>query len=124
VLSSLEPVTSALHAGDVVHRGEVIGILEAGHCGASPCLHLGARIDGRYANPLLFLGGVPHAVLYPTRTIARARPPARDSARAVRRRADGGGDAADGGRPGRDDAQARGWAVAYADLRRSAETCV
>ncbi len=67
VLSSFEPVTSTLHTGDVVHRGEVIGTLVAGHCAASPCLHLGARVDGEYVNPLVFLGGVPKAVLYPTR---------------------------------------------------------
>jgi murein DD-endopeptidase MepM/ murein hydrolase activator NlpD len=66
VLSSFEPVTSPLHAGDVVQRGEVVGVLLPGHC-AEPCLHLGARVDGEYVNPLVFLGGVPHAVLYPTR---------------------------------------------------------
>jgi len=67
VISSFEPVTTALHAGDVVHRGEVIGVLLAGHCDSGPCLHLGARVDGEYVNPLVFLGGVPRAVLYPTR---------------------------------------------------------
>jgi murein DD-endopeptidase MepM/ murein hydrolase activator NlpD len=67
VLSSFEPVTTSLHAGDVVHRGEVIGVLVAGHCDVAPCLHLGARVDGEYVNPLVFLGGVPHSVLYPTR---------------------------------------------------------
>jgi murein DD-endopeptidase MepM/ murein hydrolase activator NlpD len=67
VLSSFEPVTTTLHAGDAVHRGEVIGTLVAGHCSATACLHLGARVDGEYVNPLVFLGGVPHAVLYPTR---------------------------------------------------------
>jgi murein DD-endopeptidase MepM/ murein hydrolase activator NlpD len=67
VLSSFEPVTTTLRAGDVVHRGEVIGTLLAGHCARSACLHLGARIDGEYVNPLVFLGGVAPAVLYPTR---------------------------------------------------------
>jgi murein DD-endopeptidase MepM/ murein hydrolase activator NlpD len=67
LLSSFEPVTTSLHAGEVVHRGEVIGTLLAGHCAGPPCLHLGARVDGEYVNPLVFLGGVPHAVLYPTR---------------------------------------------------------
>jgi murein DD-endopeptidase MepM/ murein hydrolase activator NlpD len=66
VLSSFEPVSSTLHAGDVVRRGEVVGTLVAGHC-AAVCLHLGARVDGEYVNPLVFLGGVPHSVLYPTR---------------------------------------------------------
>jgi murein DD-endopeptidase MepM/ murein hydrolase activator NlpD len=66
VLSSMEPVSTTLHAGDAVRRGEVIGTLVAGHC-ASACLHLGARVDGAYVNPMRFLGGVPTAVLYPTR---------------------------------------------------------
>jgi murein DD-endopeptidase MepM/ murein hydrolase activator NlpD len=64
VLSSYEPVTSALAAGDAVTRGQVIGTLLAGHC-AMPCLHLGARVDGEYVNPLLFLGGMPWSVLLP-----------------------------------------------------------
>ena len=67
VLSSFEPVASELHAGDAVRRGEVVGTLVPGHCTSGPCLHLGARVDGEYVNPLVFLGGVPHAVLYPTR---------------------------------------------------------
>lgn len=64
VLSSFEPVEALVVAGQRVERGQVIGILLPGHC-ASPCLHLGARIDGEYVNPLLFLGGLEHAVLYP-----------------------------------------------------------
>jgi len=64
VLSSFEPVEPRVAAGDRVERGDVIGILLPGHCD-SPCLHLGARIDGEYVNPLLFLGGLEHAVLYP-----------------------------------------------------------
>jgi murein DD-endopeptidase MepM/ murein hydrolase activator NlpD len=66
VLSSFEPVTSSLHAGDVVRRGDPVGTLQPGHC-AESCLHLGARVDGQYVNPLLFLGGLPRSVLYPTR---------------------------------------------------------
>ncbi len=64
VLSSFEPVEPLVATGDRVARGEVIGILLPGHC-ATPCLHLGARVDGGYVNPLLFLGGLDHAVLYP-----------------------------------------------------------
>lgn len=64
VISSFEPVEPLVATGDRVARGDVIGILLAGHC-ASPCLHLGARIDGEYVNPLLFLGGLERAVLYP-----------------------------------------------------------
>ena len=66
VLSSYEPVQTELVAGDVVHRGQVVGVLLDGHC-ASACLHLGARIGGEYVNPLLFLGGMKWSVLLPSR---------------------------------------------------------
>jgi len=66
VLSSYEPVQTTLVAGDRVTRGQVVGIVLPGHC-AAPCLHLGARVDGEYVNPLLFLGGVGWSVLYPLR---------------------------------------------------------
>lgn len=71
VLSSFEPVTPLVEIGDRVRRGEAIGILLPGHC-SSPCLHLGARIDGEYVNPLLFLGGLERAVLYPLESPLRA----------------------------------------------------
>jgi murein DD-endopeptidase MepM/ murein hydrolase activator NlpD len=64
VLSSFEPVQTALVAGDRVKRWQLIGTLLPGHC-TSACLHLGARLDGEYVNPLLFLGGVGWSVLYP-----------------------------------------------------------
>lgn len=63
VLSSFEPVRTTLVAGTRVARGQVIGTLIAGHC-ASACLHVGARVDADYVNPLLFLGGVGWSVLY------------------------------------------------------------
>ena len=66
VISSFEPVIAVVAAGDPVQRGQLIGHLEPGHC-ALPCLHLGARIDGGYVNPLLLLGGLPRSVLLPTR---------------------------------------------------------
>ena len=66
VLSGFEPVEASVAAGDRVRRGQVVGVLLAGHCAMS-CLHLGARVDGEYVNPLLFLGDVPRAVLLPVR---------------------------------------------------------
>lgn len=67
VLSSFEPVVAAVSAGDLVRRGQVVGTLAAGHC-ATGCLHLGARLDGEYVNPLLLLlGEVRWAVLLPVR---------------------------------------------------------
>jgi len=68
-LSSYEPVTSPLAKGDPVARGDPIGTLEPGHC-AAPCLHFGVRLDGEYVSPLVLLGGVPRAVLLPTRRLS------------------------------------------------------
>jgi murein DD-endopeptidase MepM/ murein hydrolase activator NlpD len=67
VLSSVEPVVADVTKGDVVTRGQTVGVLEPGHCPDRPCLHLGARIDGEYVSPLLFLGGIEPSVLLPTR---------------------------------------------------------
>jgi len=69
LLSSYEPVTTTLKAGDLVRRGDVIGTLQPGHC-STPCLHFGVRRDGEYVSPLLFLGEVPRSVLLPTRRVA------------------------------------------------------
>ena len=65
VLSSFEPVATSLLDGDAVTRGQVIGTVLPGHC-VTPCVHLGARVHGQYVNPLLFLGGVPWSVLWPS----------------------------------------------------------
>jgi murein DD-endopeptidase MepM/ murein hydrolase activator NlpD len=65
VLSSYEPVETVLREGDAVRRGQVIGELLPGHCGAGVCLHFGVRIHDEYVSPLLFLGGQPRAVLLP-----------------------------------------------------------
>lgn len=66
VVSSYEPVESALMRGDAVGRGQQIGTILPGHCSIL-CVHLGVRIDGRYVSPMRFLGGIPRAVLLPTR---------------------------------------------------------
>jgi septal ring factor EnvC (AmiA/AmiB activator) len=66
-LISLEPLASALRAGDIVDRAKPLGrVADGGHCGAE-CLHLGVRVDGEYVSPLRFFGGVPRAVLLPLR---------------------------------------------------------
>lgn len=65
VVSSFEPVTTTLRPGSGVARGEPVGRIAAGGHGAPGVLHLGARVDGEYVNPLLLLGGVPRAVLLP-----------------------------------------------------------
>lgn len=65
VLVSMEPVASALPAGDEVpRRGSVGTVAAGGHCDGA-CLHLGVRVNGEYVSPLLYFGGVPRAVLLP-----------------------------------------------------------
>lgn len=66
VVSSYEPVESALSAGDAVSRGQPVGTLLSGHC-SGLCLHFGVRVDGQYVSPLAFLGGIPRSILLPTR---------------------------------------------------------
>ena len=66
LVSSYEPVSSSLTAGTAVSRGSVVGTLLPGHC-AESCLHFGVRLHGEYVSPLNYLGGVPRAVLLPTR---------------------------------------------------------
>lgn len=66
LVSSGEPVSSTVAAGDVVARGQLVGILLPGHC-SGLCLHFGVRLDGQYVSPLAYLGGIPRAVLLPTR---------------------------------------------------------
>ncbi|MBZ4486141.1 M23 family metallopeptidase [Microbacterium sp. cx-55] len=65
LVSTLEPVTTELTAGASVAQGEVVGDLASGGHARPGELHLGARQDGEYVNPLLLLGDVPRAVLLP-----------------------------------------------------------
>lgn len=64
LLATVEPVTPLVQTGDRVEAGQVIGVLEPGHC-ARPCVHLGVRLAGEYVSPLLYLGGLQRAVLLP-----------------------------------------------------------
>ena len=65
VVSSIEPVAASLAAGTPVTEGELIGTIgSGGHCDGS-CVHFGVRVHGEYVSPMLFLGGVPRAVLLP-----------------------------------------------------------
>ena len=75
VISSYEPVDSALVAGTAVERGDELGHILDGHC-ALRCVHLGVRVDGEYANPMLWLGGGIQPILLPTRYPAAASTPA------------------------------------------------
>jgi murein DD-endopeptidase MepM/ murein hydrolase activator NlpD len=55
--TTYEPVTAMVHPGQVLHRGEPVGALAAGHlgCSASACLHWGLRRDGQYLDPLMLV---------------------------------------------------------------------
>jgi murein DD-endopeptidase MepM/ murein hydrolase activator NlpD len=62
--STYEPVRARVVAGTPVAAGDVLGVLEppsevptGGHCLLVACLHLGARRDGAYLDPLLLLRG-------------------------------------------------------------------
>lgn len=66
LITSYEPVTTALTRGDLVSQGEIIGEVQEGHC-LRPCLHFGVRLDGEYVSPLNYLSGTPRAILLPTR---------------------------------------------------------
>jgi murein DD-endopeptidase MepM/ murein hydrolase activator NlpD len=59
--STYEPVTAAVHRGDDVHTGEVIGLLQTpfSHCAPEVCLHLGLRRGSVYLDPLALLGPRP-----------------------------------------------------------------
>jgi murein DD-endopeptidase MepM/ murein hydrolase activator NlpD len=65
LISSFEPVLSDVAEGDTVAAGAVVGsVASGGHCDAH-CLHFGVRLHGEYVSPLLYLAGVPRAVLLP-----------------------------------------------------------
>ena len=65
VVSTLEPVEATVAAGERVERYEVVGMLSVGGHAAAGSLHLGARLNGEYVNPLVLLGAMPRAVLLP-----------------------------------------------------------
>jgi murein DD-endopeptidase MepM/ murein hydrolase activator NlpD len=66
LVSTLDSVAPAVAAGDVVARGDVVGTVSVGHCPATaPCLHLGARVDGRYVDPTPYLPAAEWPVLLP-----------------------------------------------------------
>ena len=65
VVSSIEPVAASVAAGVRVAEGEQVGVVgSGGHCDGV-CTHFGVRVHGAYVSPMLFLGGVPRAVLLP-----------------------------------------------------------
>jgi murein DD-endopeptidase MepM/ murein hydrolase activator NlpD len=65
--SSFEPVRSTLAKGDPVGKGQILGTLATGHCGATPCVHWGVRRGEDYVNPLGFVMDLRPSILLPLR---------------------------------------------------------
>ncbi|MFT4215393.1 MAG: M23 family metallopeptidase [Microbacterium sp.] len=65
LVTTLEPVATALAPGDVVAAGEEVGIVDIGGHAAAGTVHFGVRENGEYINPLLLYREVPRAVLLP-----------------------------------------------------------
>jgi murein DD-endopeptidase MepM/ murein hydrolase activator NlpD len=57
LISTYQPVQASVRPGERVSRGQVLGVLRAAgsHCMPSRCLHLGARQDDAYIDPMLLL---------------------------------------------------------------------
>lgn len=64
-VTSIEPVSPSVSAGDTVAAGDTVGVLSTGGHAPPGTLHVGVRLDGEYVNPLLLLGRVPRAILLP-----------------------------------------------------------
>ncbi len=65
LVTTLEPVHTALTVGTYVDAGEVVGLVGEGGHARPGTLHFGVRDHGEYVNPMVLLGGVDRAVLLP-----------------------------------------------------------
>ncbi|OIH93853.1 hypothetical protein BIU90_06655 [Curtobacterium sp. MCBA15_001] len=66
LVSTLDSVVPTVTAGQQVARGSDVGTVAVGHCPASaPCVHLGARLDDRYVDPMPYLPRAEWPVLLP-----------------------------------------------------------
>lgn len=65
LVSTLDAVDPRVVTGDHVEQGDPVGTVAPGHCADEPCLHLGARLDGRYVDPAAFLPRAAWPVLLP-----------------------------------------------------------
>jgi murein DD-endopeptidase MepM/ murein hydrolase activator NlpD len=63
--TTYEPVRSTVHPGDLVGRGDRIGVLQRGmsHCFPRACLHWGLLRGRTYLNPLTLVGAGPLRLL-------------------------------------------------------------
>jgi murein DD-endopeptidase MepM/ murein hydrolase activator NlpD len=74
IRTEYEPVRPAVHAGDHVRSGAVIGTLLGRHAGCPvSCLHWGARRGTAYLDPLTLLRPLGPVVLLPDGTNRQAR---------------------------------------------------
>jgi murein DD-endopeptidase MepM/ murein hydrolase activator NlpD len=66
--TTYEPLVPAVHRGDEVGAGEVIGHLTfvGSHCSPGACLHWGLIAGDTYLDPLTLVGGPRPVRLYPT----------------------------------------------------------
>jgi murein DD-endopeptidase MepM/ murein hydrolase activator NlpD len=71
--TTYQPVAARVAEGDEVAAGQEIGILRAGHCAGSTCLHWGLTDGVNYADPTAYLGLLPVRLL-PAGTEPRAAP--------------------------------------------------
>lgn len=68
--TTYEPVAAGVPVGGTVRAGEVLGTIVASpadHCSPAACLHWGARRQGRYVDPMLFLSPPRIVLKTPTR---------------------------------------------------------
>lgn len=63
---SMEPVEASVSRGDVVRRGDPVGLVSGQHDGMN-AVHIGVRVDGVYVDPTRFLGKPPRIVIYESR---------------------------------------------------------
>ena len=66
LVSTVDSVQPSVARGDVVEQGDPVGLVAVGHCPADdPCVHLGARLDDRYVDPMPYLSAAAWPVLLP-----------------------------------------------------------
>ncbi|MDD7943633.1 M23 family metallopeptidase [Microbacterium sp. NE2HP2] len=65
VVTSLEPVDTALQTGTAVVQGELVGTVASGGHTGDGTIHFGVRRNGEYINPLLMMGGLTRPILLP-----------------------------------------------------------
>lgn len=63
---SMEPVEASVRRGDVVRRGDPVGVISGQHDGMN-AVHIGVRVDGVYVDPTRLLGKPPRIVIYESR---------------------------------------------------------